>query len=62
MLSMRLEWSDNLIVSWMIDVRAVSFTDATDDDLHDAKTKSSIATLTCSHTLGLYRMSKKVID
>ena len=43
----------------MIDGRAVSCNDAIDDDLHDAKTKSSIATLTRSHTLGLYRMKKK---
>ena len=45
----------------MIDLCAVSCNDATDDDLHDVKTKSSIATLTCSHTFEIYHMSKKVI-
>ena len=61
MLSIRLVWSDNLIVSWMIDVCAVSRNDATDDDLHDTKTKSSIAILTYSHTIDLHRIGKKVI-
>ena len=43
----------------MKDVCAVSCNDATDDDLHDVKTKISIATLTCSHTFEIYRMRKK---